>query len=300
MRLTKKQFGWLGLASLAGVVIGCQMAHQIATQYGGKNADWINKTLDLADAAKPIDKVTADKYGRSTAIAITNEYKVSDNQTQQVYVNYIGQTLAASSQHPNDHYIFGVLDKDDEVGAFSGPEGYIFITSGALKKAQDESEVAGLLAHEMTHVEKQHSLHSIQLGHVRQQVMAIVSAAANIQQALPSIDAGVDLITNVGYSQPQELEADQGAVQLLMAAGYDPHGMLHFMQRIAQEQQSNPSAKIMATHPDMSERAGLAQKQIDAAGAAANGGATLAERFKANVFAVATPAPAAAQPTTTK
>jgi predicted Zn-dependent protease len=302
MRIKKKQLIRVGSVAAAIALIGCAAAHQIATQYGGKNADLFNGGITALEGFTPVDKVTASKYGKSMAIAVTNEYKVSDNQKQQIYVNYIGQTLAAASAHPNDHYLFGVLDKADEVEAFSGPDGYIFITSGALNKAQDEAEVAGILAHEMTHVQKQHGIQAVQRGKVQQGLMQgashFANASAGIQQALPWAD---DLVTNQlhgHYDQPSELEADKGAVDLLIAAGYDPNSLLNFMNRIGQEQQSNPSSNVMSTHPDMKSRAAAVESQIKAAGV--TGGATLADRFKANVFAVATPAPAAAQPTTAK
>src|SRR4051812_12801374 len=125
------------LAATAVVaVIGCATVKQIGQAYGGKTGQYITGAAEMGEGLAPVDKVTADKYGRSVAIAATNNYTLSPSQPLQVYVNYIGQTLAASSKKPNDHYIFGVLDKDDEVGAFSGPNGYIFITSGTLKKAQ--------------------------------------------------------------------------------------------------------------------------------------------------------------------
>src|SRR5581483_6278922 len=126
---------------------------------------------------------------------------------------------------------FGVLDKDDEVEAFSGPGGYIFITSGALKKAQDEAEVAGILAHEITHVEKQHGVQAVQRGKVQQGVMQgashFANAGAGIQEALPFADNLVTDQLHGHFDQPSELEADKGAVDLLVAAGYDPNSLLN-------------------------------------------------------------------------
>jgi predicted Zn-dependent protease len=279
MRKVTKKILWTTTAIATAAVIGCAAVKQIGNSVGGTYGQLLAGAATAGEAAT-IDKVSADRYGRSMAIQITNEYPVSSNQQMELYVNYIGHTLAEASPRPGDNYIFGVLDTDD-VGAYSGPNGYIFITRGAIMKAQDEAEVAGILAHEMTHVIKEHGLAAVREAMIKSGGLQMATAAAGIQQAMPALDALGDVITKNGYDKPQEFEADQGAVQLLIAAGYDPHSFLNFLTRMQQEQSANPGGKIMSTHPGTVERIGKVQQEIASSGAA--GGATNKDRFQATV-----------------
>jgi len=94
-------------------------------------------------------------------------------------------------------------------------------------------------------------------------------------------DAGIDVITKTGYTQPQEFAADQEGVKIMTAAGYDPHSYLRFLQRLEQLQGSAAGGQLMSTHPGISERVKRVAEQI----AAMNnpGGAILADRFAKSV-----------------
>jgi predicted Zn-dependent protease len=298
MKLKSKRLVVISVAAVVAIIIGCAQVKQLGDSIGGKTGQYISSAATAGEAAT-VDKSKAKIFGKSTAIELTNRYKISQNQYQQVYVNYVGHTLASVSSLPGGHYVFCVLD-DPSVGAFSGAYGYIFITRGALERAQNEAEVAGLLGHEMTHVVKEHSLDDVRGAMVREGLTEALNTATNMNmsQAMPLFDAAVNAGTNKAFSQPQETEADQGAVTLMIAAGYDPNSFVNYLKRIEQEQAANPGNGEFSTHPGIPERIDAIQKQITASGV--TGGATLADRFKANVFAVATPAPAAAQPTTAK
>jgi len=279
MRKSMKKFLWTATAIAAAAVIGCAAVKQVGNSVGGVYGQLIAGAATAGEAAT-IDKVSADRYGKSMAIQITNEYPVSSNQQLQLYVNNIGHTLAEASPKPGDHYVFGVLDTDD-VGAYSGPNGYIFITRGAVMKAQDEAEVAGIIAHEMTHVIKEHGLNAVRGAMIQNGGLQMATAAAGIQEAMPALNALGDVITKNGYNKPEEFEADQGAVTLLIAAGYDPHSFLNFLTRMEQQQLANAGGKIMSTHPGTAERVGKVQQEIASSGS--TGGATNKDRFQATV-----------------
>ncbi len=168
-----------------------------------------------------------------------------------------------------------------KVGAFSGPDGYIFITRGALDFAKNESEVAALLAHEMTHVLDRDGLHAVQSEMVSSGLLQMGASAARIDQALPTLDAMNDDILQKGYDKSQEFAADKGAVHLLIAAGYDPHGLLNYLKRMDAMGNVDNGGGMMSTHPGTHERIGKVQKEIDDSGH--HGGATLEDRFLATV-----------------
>lgn len=216
--------------------------------------------------------------GRSLAFTITNTYPVSNDRRLNSYVNYIGQTLVSISHKPDRHYVFGVLESD-KVGAFSAPDGYIFVTKGAIASAQDEAELAGVIGHELTHVLKQHGLNAVRSEMTKSGLLKMGAAAAGVEDALPALDAAGDVITKNGYDKPQEFEADQGAVYLLITAGYNPNSFLNYMKRLDAQQSSGGG--VMSTHPGTHERIGKIVERIGSFGA--KGGVTLKERFAATM-----------------
>src|SRR4029079_19055889 len=111
-----------------------------AAQLGAKGLDW----ADIQSQQRQ------DEIGQAIAVAITNRYPLSSDTQLTDYVNLVGLTVASVAPNADINYSFGVLDTP-EVGAYSAPGGYIFITRGALGMLQDESELAGVLAHEVAH-----------------------------------------------------------------------------------------------------------------------------------------------------
>src|SRR5256885_606615 len=99
--------------------------------------------------------------GESVAMAVTTQYPIVKDEKLNQYVTLVGLTLAARSSRPDANWLFAVIDTD-EVNAFSGPDGYILVTRGAIRQMQDESQLAGVLAHEMTHVLEKHGLKAVQ------------------------------------------------------------------------------------------------------------------------------------------
>jgi predicted Zn-dependent protease len=231
--------------------------------------------------SQTLDERDEEVYGRSLAISITNAYPVSQDEHLLAYVNYVGRTLVTVSSAPDRHYIFGVLETD-KVGAFSAPNGYVFVTHGAIKLAQDEAELAGVLGHELTHVINRHGIKSVQAQMLKGGLLQAGSGAARIDQAMPSLNFMGDMVLKNGYDKPQEYEADKGSVQLLIATGYDPHSFLNYMKRLDATQAADEGGGLMSTHPGTHERIGAVAKQIQDSGVV--GGATLRERFRAAVF----------------
>ena len=213
--------------------------------------------------------------GESVSLAATNQYGVTKNQQLATYVVLVGQTVASRTSRADQPWVFGVLDTD-KVNAFSGPGGYVWITRGAIAQMQDESELAGVLAHEIGHVVKQHGLdmaRSAGLKDAFNEGVNSVGSAAKFSEATDKVSEGV---LETGFSQPQEFEADAAGVQYLIAAGYDPNGFLRFLQRISAQQKSG--GNVFSTHPGMDDRIKKIANQISSSGAGGTG-ATLKDRF---------------------
>lgn len=276
------------------VGIGCTVVHNVAHKLGPGTEKFVDDISSVHDA-RQLGEADEDELGKSVAILITNRYEPTHNEKLVEYVNLVGFTLVSASSKPDRHYIFGVLDTDD-IGAYSGPNGYVMVTRGALESMHDEAELAGVLAHELTHVIDQHGLAAARAAAQKAGYMDIAKTAIPISQVTNFIDNGVDAVTRTGYDRPQEADADAGAVKLLIAAGYDPRSYARYLSHIAELQRASgpPTtqpgnvtatyARIMATHPGINDRFIAVTRLIGDAGPAGATGATLPDRFKSYVM----------------
>ena len=231
--------------------------------------------------ASSLDKRQEKALGESVSLALTNQYGVSNDERLSEYVMFVGLAVASRTDREGP-WTFGVLDTP-QVNAYSGPGGYIWVTRGAIQQMHDESELAGLLGHEIGHVLKEHGL---QAARVAGQEQGLLTAAQGTQYgaAFDSLSGKVvDVITKQGFTEPQEFEADAEAVKNAAAAGYDPNGLLHFLQRIRQQQKAG-GANLFSTHPGLDDRIKRIGDQISAAGTGGHG-AVLKERFEQNTAA---------------
>jgi predicted Zn-dependent protease len=237
---------------------------------GGQRGEMVDAGLKGTSALTMSD-ADEDEMGRSVAIAATNRWPLYDNPAITKYVTLVGLTLADGSSHPDGNWVFGVLDTP-EIGAYSGPNGYILVTRGALRAMQDESELAGVLAHEMSHVLNHDGLNAVKNAKLTEAGGQALSAADRRAAAFSQL---TDVLTNTvlksGWSQGQETSADQSAVGLLMRSGYDPSGLPRFLSRMKDQGGARP----FGTHPGTADRVARTTSQIGSA----KGGATNRERF---------------------
>ena len=221
-----------------------------------------------------------DAMGQGVAISVTSRYPIINNDRLNQYVALVGFTVADASPRPDGHFVFGVLDTP-EVGAFSGPNGYVMITRGALMQMQDESELAGVLGHEIAHVCHHDGLHAVQHTKLSGAAAQAAQTAMQTNQTASLFSSAVDTTSDVvlvkGYDRDQELAADEDAVKYVTTAGYDPAGYEHFVDRMAAK---NPSGNggLFSTHPGFAQRAAVVAREVEATGKSGSG-ATNAARF---------------------
>jgi predicted Zn-dependent protease len=253
--------------------------------------------LDVLDLDNPQRQ---QELGQSIAIAISNKYPVGKDRALNEYVNLVGLTIASVSPKPDLNFAFGVLDTPD-VGAYSTPGGYVFVTRGALQLMSDESELAGVLAHEVAHVVLNHGVEAVKHAKLAQAASPFTKQYGQKFGAFSQyVDQGVNFVLVNGYSQEQEKQADSKAVEFLILANYDPRGFVHFLNRLDAQNQHLPSP-LMRTHPLTKDRIGDVTRQIASYRSVA--GVTLKERFAANMATLGkpttvptTPAPPVAPP----
>ena len=181
--------------------------------------------------------------------------KVSNNARINRYLNRIGQRLAQKSARSNITYTFQVVN-DKSINAFATMGGFVYIHTGLMTEADNEAELASVVAHEIGHVSGRHAIEQM-----RQQALTrgLLSAAGLDEQA--AVQIGVQLALNLPNSREDEFEADQLGLANLKRAGYAPSGMVSFMKKLGKKGGSVPT--FLSTHPATSDRVAALERAID-------------------------------------
>src|SRR5262249_24882203 len=126
------------VAGTAAFLAGCELdAHSLSPVIGDRNASLLSAGGQFLNAAS-LSQKDEDTIGQSVGVALTNQYPLVANDNLQKYVNLVGLTVANASPSPGGNWVFGVLETPT-VNAFSGPNGYVFVTHGLLRHVHDEA-----------------------------------------------------------------------------------------------------------------------------------------------------------------
>ncbi|MBD2280436.1 MAG: M48 family metalloprotease [Dolichospermum sp. DEX189] len=184
---------------------------------------------------------------------IQQEVRISRNSQLNSYVEQIGRRLAANSTRPNIAYTFQVVE-DPAVNAFATAGGFIYVNTGLLKTADNEAEVASVLAHEMGHIEGKHLIKQM-----RQRAIASGVASVSGLDRSKAVGIGVQLALNLPRSRQDEFDADKRGLANITRTGYAQSAMVSFMKKL---QRSSSVPTFLSTHPGASDRVISLQNQI--------------------------------------
>lgn len=199
--------------------------------------------------------------GNSLSQQINAEYELLDDNLLHNRVQEIGNNVAIVSDRPDLEYHFFVID-DNELNAFALPGGFIYVNKGVLDQATD-SELAGVLGHEIGHVAARHSVKKLQtaLGYQFLMSLAFGKSSAN------TIDA-LNVVFNVvsqGYSREDERLADRLGIKYMHNAGYDPNAVVSFFEKLklnADKAGPHFNLVFLSSHPAIEERIKNAKDEI--------------------------------------
>jgi predicted Zn-dependent protease len=211
-----------------------------------------------------------DSLGQSIAIKATNTYGLYGDDGLTRYVELVGEVVATASPRPDLMYRYAILKSDTEINAFSGPHGYILITHGLLLQIHNEAELAGVLAHETTHICNHDGLEAAKKAGEFAGLTQVASGAARTQAYANAAGSTISEVMESGYDKDQEFAADAGAVKMMAAAKYDPHQYLNFLIRL-QTLSAAKGGGIMSTHPGLPDRIKKVQDAIKKLGTNAKG-----------------------------
>jgi predicted Zn-dependent protease len=227
------------------------------------SVDW-NKAAKMVQQVKKANTEVSEpqeiELGGGIASSLLGAAPLLDNPALQHYVNRIGRWIALQSERPDLPWHFGVLD-DEDINAFAAPGGYVFITKGLLARMNNEAELAGVLAHEISHVLRKHHLQAIRKG-ARSELLAgladdAIKSRGGDERLSKLVGAGTELYAR-GLDKEDEFESDRMGVVLAARAGYDPYGLPAVLQTL---QSINPTdsnlALMFKTHPGFDKRLDL-------------------------------------------
>jgi predicted Zn-dependent protease len=226
----------------------------------------------------PISTEKEIEIGRGIAATIAGRYPIVRDSALTLYVNLVGLTVAGEAPRPDIAYHFAVLETPD-VNAFAAPGGYIFVTRGALGLMENEAELAGVLAHEVGHVNRRHVIEGIRKSDFWREVRDQSGISGTTLDR--AVGAGSNVVFS-GYSREDEAEADSLGVEYAASAGYDPEGLPTFVSHLSRHSGEGPLAEITATHESPAARIERLHRVMQR-DSLPSGGATLAERFAAAV-----------------
>ena len=260
----KKLLVALAALALLGAPAYAQFDLGRILDYGKKAVDTGKK---FAEANREFSTEEEIALGEGITSGFLGAAPLHDDANLQRYVNRVGRWVAMHSDRADLPWSFGVI-RGDTLNAFAMPGGTVLVSHGLLKRLANESELAGVLAHEIAHVVKKHQLAAIQSSMSSDAWADIAKEGAG--QAIGRrggdafglksklSNAGVDLVKNGVFLRPldrsMEYDADRLAVLLAARAGYDPYGLVAVLQLLGQSEPDNSGASILDTHPAAGDR----------------------------------------------
>lgn len=189
------------------------------------------------------------QLGKQIRQELINSGKISldNNRNLNNYLNEIGTRLTRFGDRPKLPYTFAIV-RDNEVNAFATMGGFVYINTGLIKLAENEAELASVMAHEIGHITGRHSVKQMRQEAIAQGVLT----ATGLDQK-QAVQIGVTLALELPHSRKHEYEADQLGLIMLTKAGYAPGAMVDFMLKL--QKQSGNVPTILSTHPNSKDRA---------------------------------------------
>ncbi len=206
---------------------------------------------------------TEIKIGKQYAMQVEQSVKLVQDPVVNEYVNRIGQNLVRNSdaQVP---FTIKVIDSD-EVNAFALPGGFFYVNSGLILAADEEAELAGVMAHEISHVCARHGMRQMTRANWAQiGSLPLIFIGGGLGYGLYEASGLALPLTFMKFQRNFEAEADYLGLQYMYKTGYDPQAFISFFEKLQAKEKKKPGtlAKAFASHPQTPDRIEASQKEI--------------------------------------
>jgi len=210
-----------------------------------------------ASACGGISQQQEVELGAQQAQQVSAQLPLLQDATVNAYVNSLGNALARTTSRADLAWHFAVVNTE-VINAFALPGGYLYVNRGVLSRATNESELASVLAHEIEHVVRKHSVKQMEQVQNANIGVALACTLTNVcqnQAAQAAIQVGGSAVF-AKFSRADEVQADEGGFDTMIKAGENPRGMLTFFQKLLSDEQSGGSnaSAWFSDHPGTQDR----------------------------------------------
>jgi len=238
------------------ILIAALSSTSASAQFGsiGSIVNKARSAQKIGEGLRNINEQEEIKIGGDLAGMLLGAAPLLNDPAKQRYLNRLGGWLAQHSERPGLPWKFGIVDSND-FNAFSTPGGYVLITRGLFDRMRNESELAGVLAHEIAHVVRKHHLQALQkslreqsLSEMRNYFSVSTGNGLADQFAGALLSAGKDLYIR-GLDREDEYEADRMGVVIAARSGFSPYGLVGVLQTLTATTDQQGYGLHNRTHP---------------------------------------------------
>lgn len=219
---------------------------------------------DIGDSSSAaFSKADEEHFGQEMMRSIRRSGHLLEDGEVDAYIRQLGYRLVSAAGHPARDFHFFVVS-EPSINAFAMPGGYIGVHTGLISASRNESELAGVLAHEIAHVTQRHlARHFEQASNMNIPMLAALLASILVGVSNPQLGEAALAATmassiqmQLDFTRSNEREADRVGIQMLAGAGFDPEGMPGFFERLQQEYRyaSTGIPEFLSTHPVTTDR----------------------------------------------
>ena len=270
----------LGFASINLPVL----ANPNLTESVLSNRDESVVAVDILDAVKgavqyiQVSNISDEQeveIGQQTNQQILQQYQLYDSPQIQQYVSNLGQELVNSSDSRDIPFTFQVV-ASDEVNAFATPGGFVYVTTGLLRTAENRAQLASVMAHEIAHVNEKHGIKGLKQAVAAQGIANTVGVDTNTLAQM-----AYQLAVDLPQSRSFEYEADSSGLNILQQAGYPTEAFANFLAKL---EAGGGTPEFLRTHPTSDNRIAAISQTESAQEVAINKGQDSAA-YQSNVLA---------------
>ena len=210
--------------------------------------------IDILDAVKgavqyiQVSNISDEQeveIGKQTNQQVLQQYQLYDSPQIQQYVSNLGQELLNSSDSRDIPFTFQVV-ASDEVNAFATPGGFVYVTTGLLKTAENRAQLASVMAHEIAHINERHGVRGLKQAVAAQGIATTVGVDTNTLAQM-----AYKLAADLPQSRSFEYEADSSGLEILQQAGYPPQAFANFLAKL---RGGGGTPEFIRTHPTSENR----------------------------------------------
>ncbi|HEY9767301.1 MAG TPA: M48 family metallopeptidase [Coleofasciculaceae cyanobacterium] len=242
----------LGLISLNILPVSASQSTKPNTEFFQERSELV--AIDIIDAIQgavqyiQVSNISDEQevaIGQQTNEQVLSQYQLYDNPQIQEYVSNLGQELVSNSDSRNIPFNFQVV-ASDEVNAFATPGGFVYITTGLLKTAENRAQLASVMAHEIAHINEKHGIKNLKQAVAARGIASTVGVDTNTLAQI-----AYQLTVDLPQSRSFEYEADSSGLSILEQAGYPAQAFADFLVKL---ESSGGTPEFLRTHPSSENR----------------------------------------------